>query len=170
MSGWLSVSVSGFCRFFLTYKSSVPSVLCPVIYRISGPPLGTDDQHCWDLCVCILGEGFSIVSADTKKRAFHWFLVYPQRKMAVTSISTGSRFLFPMPLLKCHDALCRTSACLSTVQNHPTFYLLHQDHKFLLPVLDNLWIQTCETAGVLNNHIVCQKRTLFGVEENEIVF
>lgn len=39
-----------------------------------------------------------------------------------------------------------------------------------MPVLDNLWIQTCKTAGILNNDIVFQQRTLLGGEENVVVF
>lgn len=90
--------------------------------------------------------------------------------MAITSIRTGSRFLFPMPLLKCHDVASRTSTCPSTIQNQPTCCLLHWDHKFLMPLLDNLRIQTPKIAGVLNNDIVFQQRILCWGEENVVVF
>lgn len=102
------------------FSSSVP---CPIIYQISGTPCGADDLHCLDLCACVLGQRFSIVSAVTTKGAFNWSPVYPQWKVAITSIRTGSCFLFQIPLLKSHDAPSLTSACPSTIQNQPTCHL-----------------------------------------------
>lgn len=136
-------------------QSSAPSFI------ISWDSLGTDELRCLGPCVSVLGQRFSIVSADTKKGASHRFLVYPERKTAIMSIRTGSRFLFPKPLFKHHDAPSRTSACPSTIQKQPTCSLLHRDHNFLMPVLDNVWIQTRKTGGGLNNGIVFQQRTLF---------
>lgn len=119
ISRWLSHSLSCFCPFSFTYKSSFPSVPC-LIHVLD---IGTPPRNRWPTLfrfVFVLGHMFSIVSADTKKGATHWFLVYPEWKMAITSIRTGSCFLFLMSLIKCHNASSGTSAYPSTVQNQPT--------------------------------------------------
>lgn len=122
--------------------------LLPHLLWISGTACEAGDLHCIRLCVCVLRQRFSIASAVTTKGAFNWFLAYPQWKM--TSIGTGSCFLFQIPLLQSHAA----SAYPSAIQNQPTCHLTYRDHKFLIPVLDNLWMKTCKIVGVLNNYIL----------------
>lgn len=148
--------VKGFISF-----SSLP-------HRLSDlrTPLEIDVLRCLDTCVCVLGQRFFIVSSDARKGTPHWFPIYPEWKIAITSIKSGSGFLFDASLkmpwcskLYLYLPICNLKCCL-----------LHQDHKFLMPVLDNLWIQTRKTAGILNHDIVFQQRTLLCGEENVVVF
>lgn len=123
ISRWLSHSLSCFCPFSFTYNLHFLQSPALFMCRILGLLSGTDDLHC--LYLCPWAHVFP-VSADTKKGATHWFLVCPEWKMAITSMRTGSCFLFLMSLVKCHNASSGNSADPSTIQNQPTCYLLHQ--------------------------------------------